>query len=132
MASGMLPANSPYLMNGAGAFGFAALTIGAVGHFDRTIAWKVFAEEQPTEEARKLGDNFLLMWAGRDLFMGVVTTAAWYHNDRRAMGYILLASCLVCVQDGILSLRQLGRGQWLHWGCVPVFAGMGARLLQWL
>lgn len=130
MASGILNSRSPILLTTAAALSPIALAAGALGFVSPRSGLELlksifgFQPASPRE-----AENFMLFWASRDLFMGIVTVAAWYHNDARAMGYIMAAASVVCVIDGRVSQRQQGKGAWVHWGCVPVFAGLSAALL---
>lgn len=123
---------NPYLLNTAGALGLFPLSVGLLGLANPTSGWSIFSFPKPTSpEAQKVGETFFLFWASRDVFMGLVTSAAWYHSDHRMMGYALLAASMAAVTDGVISLRQKGSGQWLHWSFVPVLGGIGGGLVGW-
>lgn len=79
--------------------------------------------------ARQLVENLIIVYGSRDIVMGSAIWATAFFGSRKALGSILLVSCFAAVVDGFVSLRQIGRGQWNHWGLVPLGAGVGALLM---
>ena len=47
----------------------------------------------------------------------------------RAMGWATLAGTLMAVGDGFVSKRVSGKGEWGHWGAVPISLGVGLGLI---
>ncbi|KAI9718600.1 MAG: hypothetical protein M1812_004051 [Candelaria pacifica] len=77
----------------------------------------------------KLADNLIVLYAVRDLFMGVAVLAAAYFGDRKTLGWMLIAGGGVAFADGAVCKRQVGKGEWNHWGYGPIVAVVGSLLL---
>ncbi|KAK4610593.1 hypothetical protein CLAFUW4_13604 [Fulvia fulva] len=122
----------PYLLLFAGTLGLLPLSIGTLGLLHPSSGWTIFNLPKPsTPSAQKVGEDFFLFWASRDVFMGLVTSAAWYHGDRKMMGYVMFMATMVGVVDGVMSRRVKGNGEWVHWGFVPVLGAVGGGLVGW-
>ncbi|KAK0624551.1 hypothetical protein B0T17DRAFT_492675 [Bombardia bombarda] len=93
-------------------------------------ALAVFEFDPPASISdQKLVDNLMIIYGARDIFMGLAIYATAFFGSRTAMGWILLSGSAVAFVDGAVSLAQIGRGQWNHWGYAPVVGTVGALLL---
>lgn len=71
----------------------------------------------------------MIIYGARDVFMGLAVYATVYFGDRKALGWILISGSAVAFVDGAVCLRQIGSGQWNHWGYAPVLTVLGGLLL---
>ncbi|CAF9907143.1 MAG: hypothetical protein HETSPECPRED_007050 [Heterodermia speciosa] len=78
---------------------------------------------------RRLAESLIVLYAVRDIFMGLAIYAATYFGDRRALGWILIAGGGVAFVDGAVCRGQVGKGEWSHWGYAPMLEIVGAMLL---
>ncbi|KAL8797711.1 MAG: hypothetical protein Q9195_000063 [Heterodermia aff. obscurata] len=78
---------------------------------------------------QKLAESFIVLYAVRDIFMGLAIYAATYFGDRRALGWILIAGSGVAFADGAVCKGQIGKGEWNHWGYAPMLSIVGTLLL---
>lgn len=132
MASGLLNSQSPHLLTTASVLSVFPFLLGIVGTLSPSSGFKIFNFPEPTTpEAQKLGSNLFLFWASRDLFMGATGLIAAYNGDRKMLGAIYLAMCGVASFDAWISVRQSGKGAWMHLGFLPVLMGVGGGLLGW-
>ncbi|KAK4548967.1 hypothetical protein LTR36_008740 [Oleoguttula mirabilis] len=134
MASSILHSQSPILQHSAAVFAFFPALVGAVGlFFPRLVLAGAFEFEMPASpKDQKLVDSLMRLFCVRDLFLGGVALAAWYNEDQKTLGAIMLLGAGVVFTDGAVNKHQTGRGAWKHWTFVPVMAGIGAGLLGWL
>ena len=90
-----------------------------------------FFEFEPLSSSaeEKLASNLILLYAVRDLFMGLAIYAATYFGDRRILGAILIAASGVAFADGFIVKAQIGKGEWNHWGYAPMLTTVGSILL---
>lgn len=134
MASSILHSQSPYLPNAAAAFACFPALVGFAGLFEpRLVLAGAFEFELPASaKDQKLVDSLMRLFCVRDLFLGGVALAAWYYEDNRTLGAIMLMGSGVVFTDGAVNQHQTGAGGWKHWPFVPVMAGIGAGLLGWL
>jgi hypothetical protein len=77
---------------------------------------------------RSFVDALLMIYAIRDIFMGIAIYATAYYGSKRALGWIMLAGCACAVVDGLASKMYLGGGEWDHWGYSPILGTLGLGL----
>ncbi|KAF8060740.1 hypothetical protein FPV67DRAFT_304710 [Lyophyllum atratum] len=77
----------------------------------------------------KLVDSLVAVYGARDIFMGLAVYAAAYFADRKTLGAILIAAGGAAFADGAVVRAQVGRGEWSHWGFVPVLTVFGSAFL---
>jgi hypothetical protein len=80
-------------------------------------------------ENMKLVYNLLRMYGVRNIVMGSALCIVAYSGRRDVFGCLLIVSSLVGFVDGFVAINQTGKGQWSHWGFMPVMIGMGSALL---
>ena len=78
---------------------------------------------------QKIADALTLLYAVRDIFMGVAIYAATYFGNRKSLGWILIAASGVAYADGFIVKAQIGKGEWNHWGYAPMLTVVGSLLL---
>lgn len=95
-----------------------------------STAIEFFEFEAPTSASdRKLADALTLLYAVRDIFVGLAIYAATCFGDRRTLGSILVAASFVAFADGFIVKTQIGKGEWNHWGYAPMLTVVGSLLL---
>ena len=135
------PKYLPYFANTAAGVGGMVGAIGVTALLSPdTALTKIF--EFPNVRGiqdRKTVSGLLQIFGIRDLALGLSVLAAWYHGCRhgdntgyKTLGSILLLGCLVSITDGLVSRKVIGKGEWRHWGFVPVLAGLGLALTEWI
>ena len=89
-----------------------------------------FELDAPTSASdQKIADALTLLYAVRDIFMGVSIYAATYFGNRKSLGWILIAASGVAYADGFIVKTQIGKGEWNHWGYAPMLTVVGSLLL---
>ncbi|KAF9781325.1 hypothetical protein BJ322DRAFT_1213340 [Thelephora terrestris] len=125
----MTISHSPYLRIAASAVATIFIGFGFNAILRPENALTFFEWEPPTSaSAKTLVDNLILLYGVRDIFMGVVINIAAYFGDRKALGWILIASSGVAFADGVICWNQ-GKGEWNHWSYAPMLVGLGSLLL---
>ncbi|KAK8134425.1 hypothetical protein PG984_006437 [Apiospora sp. TS-2023a] len=67
----------------------------------------------------------------RNIALGVVGIATYYHGDRKLLGCVVFCGCFTAFSDGLIS-RAVIRGEELrHWVFLPFMLGTAAGLLGW-
>lgn len=134
MAASVLHSQSPILPAAAAIFAIFPALVGAVGLFlPRLVLTAAFEFELPSSpKDQKLTDSLMRLFCVRDLFLGSVALAAWYNEDSKTLGMIMIMGSGVVFADGLVNKTQTGGGLWKHLPFVPVMAGIGAGLLGWL
>lgn len=121
---------SPTLRLAAAAFGTIWLIFGLTFTLAPSRALPFFSFPVPALASnQQLVESFVLLYAVRDIFMGLAVYAAAWYGDRRVLGWLLVAGGAVAVADGVVVKAQVGEGEWNHWGYAPVVAGVGVVLL---
>jgi len=67
----------------------------------------------------------VMIYAARDIFMGVAIYATAYYGSRRALGWTMLAGGFNAFIDGLAVKTYMGGGEWDHWGYAPVLVVLG-------
>jgi len=106
MASQLLP-------NTAAVFGLIPCALGINAILRPRTALDIFQFPLPTSpEAQKLTDNLLRIYGARDISMGLATLIAWYFDDRKVLGWLMISGCVVTTVDGWVSRMQIGKAEW--------------------
>lgn len=84
----------------------------------------------PTD--RTLVDGLVRMLCGTRIALGAGLLAMWYHGNYKALGLSSIAGSVMAVMDGFVSRSVIGKGEWMHWGALPVGLLVGVGLLGWL
>jgi Domain of unknown function (DUF4267) len=129
-----LSSQSPILANAAAIFAVFPGLVGIVGLLaPRPFLAAHFGFELPSSpKDQKLTDSLVRLCSVRDLFLGGASLAAWYNEDTKTLGAIMLLRAGVVFTDGAVNKHQAGRGEWMHWPFVPMTLSVGAGLLGWL
>jgi hypothetical protein len=61
-------------------------------------------------------DSFCALFGAKDLFMGVAIFSAAWLGTRSSLGLILVMASVCAGIDGVVVNRQVGHGEWNHWG----------------
>lgn len=102
----LLSSKSEVLFNIAGAASAFPLGLGLIGLVNPANGFRLFGFGEPsTPEGKKLGTNLLLFWVSRDLYMGVGALAAWWLNERKALGAMCVAGCGVVLKIRAMTER---------------------------
>lgn len=87
---------------------------------------------RPSDAAgQRVAESFCMFMGARDLILGWCTFVAWRSGNRRVLGLTMLGAAGLTVMDGLVQLRQVGEGVWLHWSFTPVGVGLAGALLGW-
>ena len=70
-----------------------------------------------TPEGR-LAESLMMLYGSRTLVMGVGLLSTSYWGSHRSCTAMVWGCTFVALMDGFVSLRQLGGGQFSHWGFV--------------
>ena len=124
------PSRSPTLRLLATAFGTIWLLFGLTFTLAPARALPFFSFPVPAlASERQLVQSFVVLYAVRDIYMGLATYAAAWYGERRVLGWLLVAGGGVAVADGVVVRAQVGFGEWNHWGYAPIVMGVGVVLL---
>nr|POE93380.1 hypothetical protein CFP56_19392 [Quercus suber] len=133
MASRILSAQSAILPNTAAAIAIAPALMGLAMTVKPRIALDMLDSQQAPKLKAIAGtitqDPLLRFLGSRDVYLGLSMLYAWYHNDRKSLGFLLLLTSGVVAGDGLIQREMTGEGEWRHWGCLPVLVGTAAGLL---
>lgn len=72
-----------------------------------------------TPEGR-LAESLMMLYGSRTLALGVSLLATTRWGSRRARIAAVWMSTFIAFMDGWVSRRQLGAGEWNHWGFVSL------------
>lgn len=113
----------------ANIFGTIFLGFGVNAMVRPRDAFAVFEFDLPSSAAdQKLVESLMIIYGARDVFMGLaIYFTAWF-GSRKACGWTLIAGAAVAFVDGLVCIRQIGTGQWNHWGYAPIVFAVGALL----
>lgn len=78
---------------------------------------------------KKTIEALMMVYAVRDIFMGIAIWATAIYGNRKALGWIMLALGGAAFVDGYACKTFAGQGEWAHWGYAPVAAIVGTLLL---
>lgn len=82
----------------------------------------------PTD--RTVVDGLIRMFCGTRIALGASMLGMWYHGSTKALGFSVLAGSVMAVVDGWVSRLVVGKGEWMHWGALPVSFVVGLGLLE--
>ncbi|EXJ76687.1 uncharacterized protein A1O5_01195 [Cladophialophora psammophila CBS 110553] len=127
---------SPYLPRIVGGFGIFAFGLGVNALFNPRSALALFQFPHPGARASSIEDtpegrlveSVMMLEGARTIALGTALMSTSYFGSRKALTVMVWTSTLVAVADGFISLRQIGGGQWGHWGFVPVGVVIGGLL----
>jgi hypothetical protein len=132
---------SPYLLYLANASGVFALSLGVNALFNPRGALAMWGFPHPgavpsppssssasakeiidTPEG-KLAESLMMLYGSRTSALGVALLSTSYWGSHRACTAVVWCSTFIAFMDGFVSLRQIGGGQWNHWGFVSQVLG---------
>lgn len=70
------------------------------------------------------------MFCGTRIALGASMLGIWYHGSTKALGMSVLAGSVMAIVDGLVSRSVMGKGEWMHWGALPVSFVIGFGLLE--
>ena len=121
---------SPYLPTIAKVLAVIPIGFGINAILRPGSALAVFEFEPPASAAdQKLVDSLMVLYGARDIFMGIAMFATAFFGSRKALGWVLVAGSAVAFVDGAVCRDQIGRGEWNHWGYLPILLTLGVLLL---
>lgn len=82
----------------------------------------------PTD--RSLVEGITRMFCGTRIAVGVSMLGMWYYGNTEALGLSVLAGPVMATVDGFASRSAVGKGEWMHWGYLPVSFVVGFGLLE--
>ena len=122
-----LPNSLIFNLAGTGALCSVGLVL--VGIINPQIGYQTYGFPDPTLPLdRRTNAELTRFWASRELYMGIVACLAWYHGERKSLGWMYILSAGVVVSDGIMKQRLSG-GAWKHVMWVPLLVGLGVGLV---
>jgi hypothetical protein len=78
---------------------------------------------------KNLIDGLMIIYGARDIFMGLAIYSAVYFENRKSLGWILIAGSGVAFVDGAVCRAYAGNGEWNHWSYAPILTAVGSVLL---
>lgn len=118
---------SRYLSIIANIFGTIWVGFGVNAILRPLNAFSIFEFELPSSAAdQRLIESLMIIYGARDIFMGLAVYFTAYFGSRKACGWTLITGAAVAGVDGLVSIRQIGDGQWNHWGYAPMIFVVGA------
>jgi len=120
---------SRYLHILANIFGTIWLGFGVNAMLRPRAAFAVFEFDLPSSAAdQKLVESLMIIYGARDIFMGLAAYFTAWFGTPKACGWTLIAGAAVAGVDGLVCIRQIGDGQWNHWGYAPMIFVVGSLL----
>jgi len=134
---------SPYLLYASAASGIFAMGLGVNALLNPRGALAMWgfphpgARPSPTKPSTKeildtpegkLAESLMMLYGSRTVVLGVALLTTTYWGSRKTLIVMVCSGTFVAIMDGFVSLRQIGGGQWNHWGFVPVGATLAALL----
>ncbi|KAJ9602198.1 hypothetical protein H2200_013318 [Cladophialophora chaetospira] len=74
----------------------------------------------------KLAESLMMLYGSRTLVMGAGLLSTSYWGSHKACTALVWCVTFVAVMDGFISKRQIGGGEWNHWGFVPFGVAVGS------
>lgn len=95
---------------------------------------QTFEQPLPSDpKTRKIALSLARLFGIRAVFMGCAALGAWYAEERKLLGYLVLLGVGVGTVDGLAQRSVTGSGtEWRHLWLVPILVGVGAGLVGWL
>lgn len=119
-----------YYANTAGVLGAFITTINLYGVLQPRATLAALGFPLPLAPTdRTLVGGITRMFCGTRVALGVTMLAMWYHRDHKALGVSMVAGSIMAIVDGIVSRSVTGKGEWMHWGSLPVSFVVGLGLL---
>ncbi|EXJ60593.1 hypothetical protein A1O7_04746 [Cladophialophora yegresii CBS 114405] len=81
-----------------------------------------------TPEGR-LAESLMMLYGSRTLALGAGLLSTSFWGSHRACTALVWSATFVALMDGFVSKRQIGGGEWNHWGFVP-FGAIVASLMS--
>ncbi|KIX92445.1 uncharacterized protein Z520_11765 [Fonsecaea multimorphosa CBS 102226] len=129
---------SPYLPRAIGGFGLMAVGLGVNALFNPRSAIALFQFPHPGARASTnaieetpeghLVESVMMLEGARTVALGTALISTAYFGSHKALAVMVWTSTLVAVADGFISRRQIGGGEWAHWGFVPIGVVIGGLL----
>lgn len=111
-------------------FGTCSFAFGFNAIFNPVFALSLFDLDYPSDiQARRAIDTLILIYAVRDLYMGVATLIAASYKHTKILGWLTLATGSIAVADGAVCYYIQGTGHWNHWPLSPLIFVVGAMFL---
>ncbi|KAI9927252.1 hypothetical protein ASPWEDRAFT_46710 [Aspergillus wentii DTO 134E9] len=102
------------------------IALGANAFLRPHHALTLFGLDQPTTPwEEKFATTMMGVYGVRDIFMGLALGAAAYFGNRRTFSWILIASSVVSVGDGVLCLNLKGEGEGSHFAATVLMLFLG-------
>ncbi|KIW68565.1 hypothetical protein PV04_04503 [Phialophora macrospora] len=78
-----------------------------------------------TPEGR-LAESLMMLYGSRTLVLGAGLLSTSFWGSHRACTTLVWAATFIALMDGFVSKRQIGGGEWNHWGFVPIGVVVGS------
>ncbi|ETI24562.1 hypothetical protein G647_03931 [Cladophialophora carrionii CBS 160.54] len=78
-----------------------------------------------TPEGR-LAESLMMLYGSRTLVLGVGLLSTSFWGSHRACTALVWSATGVALVDGFVSKRQIGGGEWNHWGFIPFGVVVGS------
>ena len=131
------PSSLPYVANTAAVIGLIPTAIGICAILRPQLGLSILQFPTPTApKVRTLVHGLIRIYGARDLAIGLTTLAIWHFGGAgqgnevgcMILGCSTLAGVLLVAVDGWMSKVVIGRGEWNHWGGIPIGLGLGLLL----
>ena len=132
MATSIFSPTSQALPNTAAIIGLVPLGLGINAIVRPRSALSLLEFSAPKEpESQKLVDNLMRIYGGRDVAIGVPILLAWYFEDRKILGWLLITGAFTATVDAWATKLQNGKGEWNHLPFAVIGVALGGGILGW-
>jgi hypothetical protein len=132
MATSIFSPTIQILSNTAGFIGLVPVALGINAIFRPRVALNLLEFTPPRDrEGQKLVDNLMRFYGGRDVAIGMPLLLAWYFEDRKMLGWLLIMGAFTASVDAWATRLQNGKGEWNHLPFAVIGLALGGGLLGW-
>lgn len=132
MTTSIISSTSQLLPNTAAVIGLVPTALGINAILRPRAALGLLEFAAPKEpESQKLVDNLMRIYGGRDVAIGVPLLLAWYFEDRKILGWLLITGAFTASVDAWATRLQNGKGEWNHLPFAAIGVALGGGILGW-
>jgi hypothetical protein len=132
MATSIFSPTIQILSNTAGFIGLVPVALGINAIFRPRVALNLLEFTPPRDrEGQKLVDNLMRFYGGRDVAIGMPLLLAWYFEDRKMLGWLLIMGAFTASVDAWATRLQNGKREWNHLPFAVIGLALGGGLLGW-
>lgn len=76
----------------------------------------------------KIVDSLMILYGAKELVQAFAIYLVGFFGSRKALGWLVIASCAGAFVDGWVVKELSGGGEWNHWGYASLFSIVGVLL----